>query len=167
MNNNPEQILAKAAFLEIKQKSNANKKDKDETYVINLCDKILNEAASRQHRFDFLKGDTGVKLPVDAYYENYQLVIEYNEKQHTESVKLFDNKKTVSGVTRDIQRRIYDERRKEVLPKHGIELIVFSYDDFDFDNRKRIKRNQEKDLEIVREKLKKFITPPQKYKTSK
>lgn len=159
MNNNPEQILAKAAFLEIKQKSNANKKDKDETYVINLCDKILNDTASRQHRFDFLKGDTGVKLPVDAYYENYQLVIEYNEKQHTESVKLFDNKKTVSGVTRDIQRRIYDERRKEVLPKHGIELIVFSYDDFDFDNGKRIKRNQEKDLEIVREKLKKFITP--------
>ena len=52
MNNNLEQILAKAAFHEIKQKSNANKKDKDETYVINLCDKILNEAASRQHRFE-------------------------------------------------------------------------------------------------------------------
>lgn len=154
MNNNPEQALVKAMLLEIKQKSNAYKKNKDETYVINLCDKVLNDTASRQHRFDFLKGDTGVKLPVDAYYEKYHLVIEYYEKQHTESVRLFDNKKTVSGVTRDVQRRIYDERRKEVLPKHGIEVIIFSYNDFDFDNRKRIKRNQEKDLEIVREKLK-------------
>lgn len=158
MNDNAEQIIAKAkaALFGVKQKSNSNKIEKDETYVINLCDKVLDNTASRQHRFDFLVGDTGRKLPVDAYYEKYHLVIEYYEKQHTESVKLFDNKMTVSGVTRDIQRRIYDKRRKEILPKHGIEVIVFSYEDFDFDNKKRIKRNQERDLEIVREKLKKY-----------
>ena len=119
---------------------------------------MLNDNASRQHRFDFLVGDTGRKLPVDAYYEKCQLVIEYYEKQHTETVKLFDKKNTVSGVTRDVQRRIYDKRRKEVLPQHGIEVIILSYSDFDFDNQKKIIRNPEKDLEIIRQKLKKFIS---------
>lgn len=149
MNNN---LKLKATLSEY----SSNKKDKDETYVIDLCDKILNDTASRQHRFDFLTGDTGRKLPVDAYYEKYHLVIEYYEKQHTETVKLFDNKITASGVTRDIQRRIYDERRKEVLPKHGIEVIILSYKDFNFANNKRIIRNPQKDLEIVREKLKRI-----------
>ena len=104
-----------------------------------------------------MTGDTGVKLPVDAYYEKYQLVVEYHEKQHTESVKFFDKKDTVSGVTRDVQRRIYDERRKKVLPEHGIEVIILSYNDFNFDSQKRIIRNPEKDLETVRQKLKRFI----------
>ena len=34
-----------------------NKKDKDEHYVLDLCDKILRLTSSRQHRFDFLRGD--------------------------------------------------------------------------------------------------------------
>ena len=91
----------------------------DESYVIDLCDEVLNEKALRQHRFDFLKGDAGTKLPVDAYYKSKNLVVEYNERQHTESVALFDKKKTISGVSRGEQRKIYDKRRTEVLPQHG------------------------------------------------
>ena len=45
-----------------------NRQSSDEHYVIDLCDEVLGLKASRQHRFDFLKGDTGVRLPVDAYY---------------------------------------------------------------------------------------------------
>ncbi|EGF57982.1 hypothetical protein [Bacteroides fluxus] len=41
-----------------------------------------------------------------------------------------------SVVTRDIQRRIYDERRKKILPKHGIEVAILSYNDFNFDSKK-------------------------------
>jgi len=160
MNNSLENILANAkiALQESNSKIIGDKKEKDETYVINLCDKVLKERASRQHRFDFLTGDTGTKLPVDAYYEKQHLVVEYYEKQHTESVKLFDKKKTASGVTRDIQRRIYDERRKEILPKYGIELIIISYNDFEFNSQKKIIRNEKHDLNIVYQKLKKFIS---------
>lgn len=128
---------------------------KDEDYVIDLCDEALGLTASRQHRFDFLRGDgnPGVKLPVDAYYEGKKLVVEYYEKQHTESVPFFNKDKTVSGVSRDEQRRIYDERRKEVLPQHGIEVVIISYNDFKYDGQKRIIRNKEHDLEIVKKKL--------------
>ena len=149
MNNKTvEAILEKARIALQKNGQKTKPNQKDENYIIDLCDKVLNDNASRQHRFDFLVGDTGRKLPADAYYE----------KQHTETVKLFDKKNTVSGVTRDVQRRIYDKRRKEVLPQHGIEVIILSYSDFDFDNQKKIIRNPEKDLEIIRQKLKKFIS---------
>ena len=159
MNNKTvEAILEKARIALQKNGQKTKPNQKDENYIIDLCDKVLNDNASRQHRFDFLVGDTGRKLPVDAYYEKCQLVIKYYEKQHTETVKLFDKKNTVSGVTRDVQRRIYDKRRKEVLPQHGIEVIILSYSDFDFDNQKKIIRNPEKDLEIIRQKLKKFIS---------
>lgn len=140
----------------IDQKSK-NISERDEDYVIDLCDIILKQKASRQHRFDFLCGDTGCKLPVDAYYKDLHLVVEYYEKQHTESVKIFDKKMTASGVLRDEQRRIYDERRKIVLPQHGINVIIISYSDFKFDKNKKIIRNEEDDLRVIRLKLKECL----------
>ena len=74
--------------------SHSKVQDRDEDYVIDLCDEVLGLKASRQHRFDFLTGDTGCKLPVDAYYEEKKLVVEYHEKQHTEDVPFFNRKKT-------------------------------------------------------------------------
>ena len=138
-------------------------KDRDEDYVIDLCDEVLNEKALRQYGFDFLRGDSGKdgkpgrKLPVDAYYKSKNLVVEYNERQHTESVALFDKKKTISGVSRGEQRKIYDKRRAEVLPQHGIRFIVISYDDFEYDGKKKIKRKREHDLEVIRKKLTDYL----------
>lgn len=139
------------------------KTDKDEHYVISLCDKVLGIISMRQHRFPFLLGDANkrgnaAKLPVDSYYEELKLVIEYCERQHTESVTFFDkpNRITVSGVHRGEQRKIYDERRRQVLPQHGLQLIEFSYSDFKYDSQKRILRNASFDEEIIRQKLKDF-----------
>lgn len=132
---------------------NKPKKERDEVYVIGLCDEVLGTKALRQHRFDFLLGDSGSPLPVDAFYKDKNLVVEYCERQHTEAVSFFDRKKTVSGVSRGEQRKIYDERRKIVLPKHGIKLINISYSDFNYDSQKRIIRNYANDIEIVRKKL--------------
>lgn len=128
-------------------------KNRDEVYVIDLCDEVLGMKSSRQHRFPFLLGDSGKTLPVDAYYEQLSLVVEYCERQHTEAVAFFDRKQTVSGVSRGEQRWIYDERRKEILPQHNIRLVNISYSDFDYDSQKRIVRNHQRDLEIVRKKL--------------
>lgn len=124
------------------------KRDRDEDYVINLCDVILEQTAKRQHRFDFLLGDTGAKLPVDAYYPVLNLVIEYRERQHTESVK-FWNRLTASGIPRDEQRARYDQRRREVLPQHGIRLVEISYSDFKYDGHKRLLRLAEDDKKVV------------------
>lgn len=135
-------------------------KDSDEKYVIDICDQVLELKSSRQHKFEFLKGDPNSKgmsvlLPVDAYYEDLNLVVEYRERQHTEHVRFFDkpNKMTVSGVNRGEQRKIYDQRRREVLPKNGIKLIEISFDDFKHDRQKRIIRDKRHDLEVVKKRL--------------
>ncbi len=143
----------------------SKRSDSDESYIIDLCDEALGKKGLRQHKFDFLRGDPGkngrqgVELPVDAYYKNLKLVIEYKEKQHTEEVKHFDkpDKMTVSGVHRGEQRKIYDQRRREVLPKQGIELIEISYDDFNYDSRKKIVKNKTADLKTVQKLLVKYI----------
>jgi len=116
----------KVAIAPIKKTADSSKSrsESDESYVIDLCDEALKLKALRQHRFDFLKGDSGTKLPVDAYYPSLNLVVEFKERQHTEEVKFFDRSQTVSGVGRGEQRKIYDQRRKEVLPKQGITDIL-------------------------------------------
>ncbi|MCI9030719.1 MAG: hypothetical protein HFJ90_11060 [Muribaculaceae bacterium] len=126
-----------------------SRSNSDEHYVIDLCDEILAQTASRQHRFDFLRGDSGKTLPVDAYYSFLKLVIEYHESQHTESTPFFDKKQTVSGVSRGEQRQKYDQLRQEVLPKHGINVVVIPYTAFG--STKKIVRNPQSDkLTIMR-----------------
>ena len=128
------------------------RQNSDEAYVLDLCDEIIGQKASRQHKFDFLKGDSGRKLPVDAYYEELKLTIEYRERQHSEPVSHFDkpDKMTVSGVHRGEQRKIYDQRRRELLSQNGIRLIEINYTLFEYDGRKRIVRDRERDLEKIK-----------------
>ncbi len=127
----------------------------DESYIIDLCDEALKLKALRQHRFEFLRGDSGTKLPVDAYYPSLNLAIEFKEKQHTEEVKFFDRRPTVSGVGRGEQRRIYDQKRRDVLPQNGISLIEFDYSEFEHSRSKKLLRIKEKDLRIIISKLNK------------
>ncbi len=133
----------------------AQRKNRDEYYVIDLCDEVLGAKASRQHTFGFLRGDgtPGRKLPVDAFYPEFNLVVEYRERQHTESVAFFNKEITVSGVSRDEQRRIYDQRRRDILPKYGIRLVEISYSDLKHDKRKRLIRDRQHDLLVIREML--------------
>jgi len=125
----------------------------DEYYVINLCDEILGRKARRQATFDFLRGDgiPGRKLPVDAYYPSLNLVIEYYERQHTETVTFFNRRMTVSGVSRGEQRKIYDQRRKIILPQHGIKVITISYSQLCHSNNKKLLRNKVEDTLIIQE----------------
>ena len=130
----------------------------DESYVIDLCDEVLGTPALRQHRFDWLRGDArpgkpGARLPVDAYYPDLRLVVEYCERQHTESIPIMDRRMTVSGVDRGTQRAIYDQRRRDLLPRHGIALVEFSYADFAHDENKRLLRRRLDDLTVVRDVL--------------
>jgi hypothetical protein len=134
----------------------------DESYVIDLCDEALGSPALRQHRFDWLRGDAppgkqGARLPVDAYYPDHQLVVEYRERQHTESIPFMDRRMTLSGVDRGTQRVIYDQRRRDLLPLHGIELVELSYWDFAHDEHKRLLRRRDEDLVVVRQALARWM----------
>ncbi|MFD0976564.1 hypothetical protein [Salinimicrobium gaetbulicola] len=135
--------------------SNISKRAKsDEAYILDLCDEILKEKSLRQHRFDFLRGDTGTKLPVDAYYPGLKLVIEYREKQHTETVAFWDKKSTASGISRGEQRRRYDERRRIQIPANGLKLLEIDYSRFDHKRNKKLLRNREADRPMLIKLLK-------------
>ncbi len=151
---------------------------RDEHYILNLCDKVLERIACRQHRFDFLRGDkaekvkenniivikkviknAGVKLPVDAYYKDLNLVIEYHERQHIEPVEFFDkpDKITVSGVSRGEQRKIYDQHRRDVLLENNICLIELYCTDFKTKGKRKLKQDKKYDEPVIRKKLSKFL----------
>lgn len=139
----------------------------DESYVIDLCDSILKRTARRQHRFEFLRGDPGkrgvcLQLPVDAYYDDLSLVIEYWERQHTEATPFMDKRMTCSGCDRGEQRRRYDQRKAKVLSEHGITLLVLQYQMFECDGRKRLRRKSDDDNEVIREQLQKIEGEPRR-----
>ncbi len=127
----------------------------DESYVIDLCDEILRRTALRQHRFSWLLGDPGksgvrARLPVDAYYPDLGLVVEYRERQHYEATPFFDRRETVSGVGRGEQRRRYDARRESELPLHGIRLVVVRSTDLRCNRRGRLLCDRTADEAVVR-----------------
>jgi hypothetical protein len=134
----------------------------DKYYVINLCDEALNLKAKRQKRFDFLVGDlhrdgkTRTELPVDAFYHDLNLVIEFKEAPLAEPTEFFNklNVKTVSGMSRAKQREKYDRVKAAELPQNGIKLIEIPYSIFTIDESNRIVRNHEQDLKTVIDFLK-------------
>jgi hypothetical protein len=130
---------------------------KDEAYIVDLCDAVLGRKAQRQHRFEFLTGDTGRTLPVDAYYFDLKLVIEYLERQHSEGVAFWDEKATASGIPRGKQRALYDQRRRETLPRYGISIIELACSDFECNGSKRLLRNRSNDLAVIQKKLVVFV----------
>lgn len=129
--------------------------------MIDLCDAVLGRVAIRQHRFPFLFGDAGptgrrAALPVDAWYPDLELVIEYHERQHREKVAFFDRRPTISGLNRGEQRKRYDDLRREVLPDHGIRLEILEWDMFAHDRAGRLLRGPS-DRDIVSRKLEKYL----------
>jgi hypothetical protein len=134
-----------------------SRSNSDEAYVIDLCDEILGCAALRQHRFPFLLGDSGHPLPVDAWYPDRNLVVEYRERQHREAVKFFDRRRTVSGVSRGEQRRLYDQRRREILPAHGIALVEVDFQQLAHGASKRLLRRRESDAATLRSLLFRYL----------
>ena len=151
------EITIKAQIPIITKSAKLTRSTSDESYIIDLCDEVLKQAAQRQHRFDFLKGDTGVRLPVDAYYAKLKLVVEYHERQHTEEVKFFDKRITSSGVGRGEQRKLYDERRKTEIPQNDLSLIILNFSEFVHSPSKRLHRDNVSDIAVIEQKLKNYI----------
>ena len=135
-----------------KEKALQNIANSDEFYLVNLCDELLKQKASRKHTFDTLlgrlhkKGKTRTKLPLDAYYEDLKLVIEFFEKKETEE-----------SADREAQRKFYDQRKKVVLEKKEIQLIDVNYALFECDENDRLVRNKENDCIVLKDLLKDFI----------
>ncbi|MEO9249329.1 hypothetical protein ABDK96_16755 [Citricoccus nitrophenolicus] len=133
------------------------KAQRDEHYILDLCDQLLGPG-EQQKRFDWLTGDpsltTGKKtrLPLDGYWDSFRLAIEFQEKQHFESVPFWDQKLTASGMSRGEQRKVYDRRKVEQTAEHGVRLLHIRQDAFPM-SKGKIDRDPERDLDIVRRLL--------------
>ena len=134
----------------------------DEAWIIDLCDAVLAMTALRQHRFLFLLGDAGSSgrrslLPVDAYYPELALVVEYHEPQHSKPVGFFDNCPTVSGISRGEQRRRYDDLRRAELPANGLDLVILDFSEFEHTPAGRLMRT-ERDRAVIAQRLARWAT---------
>ncbi|WP_286142067.1 hypothetical protein [Mycobacterium sp. D16Q16] len=58
----------------------------------------------------------------------------------------------MSGVGRGEQRRLYDERKRALIPAHGLRLVVIERSAFTLRSR-RVARDRLRDLAVVREHL--------------
>ena len=89
-----------------------------------------------------------------AFYANHMLAVVNITSANNESVPHMDKRMTVSGVRRGEQRRKYDARRREVLPAHGIRLVVLDYSLFACNSRKRLTRaDRAADMAVIQKAL--------------
>ena len=147
-----------------KERAKAARENSDEFYILNLCDELLKEKASRKHTFSFLLGDMHkrgkmrTKLPLAAFYEDANLVIEFLEKQNTTEAYL-DKLEVItsSGITRGEQIIRYNKRRRDVLEKKSINLIEIDYSLFESDAKNNLSRNKDKDVRLIKNMLKPYI----------
>lgn len=136
----------------------AKRGNSDEYYVLGLCEEIIGTPCAKQRTFDWLLGlpskKTGYRkpLPVDGYWEEQELVVEFHEKQHSEPVPFFDDKVTASGLLRGEQRKIYDVRKADLIPAHNLKLLIIDYRDFQH-KKGKIVRTAGKDRQIIEAKI--------------
>jgi very-short-patch-repair endonuclease len=96
--------------------------------------------AEHEKRFDWARGDRGTRakgaqLPFDAVWEAHRLIVEGDERQHSKAVPFFDKRwrRTVSGVHRGEQRRLYDERKVAAARARGYRVVRIPYSDLTHD----------------------------------
>lgn len=97
-----------------------------EKRAIDLVKSILGAEEVIRDRgvFDWLRGDTGMRLRVDAYFPREKLVVEYHGEQKFKPNPFMDRR-----PGRRKQREEYMERRKSEIEKHGLELLELRYDE--------------------------------------
>lgn len=134
--------------------------DSDEIYVLDLVAEIIDENYIGQMKFDTLLGDPGKsgqrrKLPVDAYFPEVNLIVEYREKQHSQSVNIMDRRMTISGVHRGEQRKLYDLRKEKWAEDNNLKFLSISYNNLVHRTNGRLKRSIEEDRILLKNLIQK------------
>jgi very-short-patch-repair endonuclease len=97
-----------------------------ESKAVELITRILETKNVIRNKgvFDWLRGDTGRRLTVDAYFPDRKLVFEYQGIQHSKPSKLMDRR-----PGRPDQGRRYDDLRRRLAPEHGLQFLELHYDE--------------------------------------
>ncbi len=148
-----------------KKKAKVAVANSDKNYLTDLCDELFQLEASRQHRFDFLLGDmhkdgkTQSTLPVDAYYEDRNLVIEIMESRDIDPIIIREkpSRKTIEAVKRSKQIKVYQERKRNGLVAKEIDLVLVKTKDFECNEEKHLVREKENDLSVLKGLLAEYL----------
>lgn len=129
----------------------------DEYYLVNLCDEILGKEASRKHTFESIvgnlhkRGKGRTKLPVDAYYEDLKLVIEFRQVRESQEELSEQEKARLEQIA------YYDDLKKKGVLKKELRLISIQHTQFDLNDSGVLIRDKEKDLSVVKNILKEYL----------
>lgn len=129
----------------------------DEYYLVALCDNLLGQQASRKHTFDSLvgnlhkRGKGRTKLPVDAYYEDLKLVVEFYKT--TEDLANLDEEEQA----RISQIKYYDDLKKKAVLKKELSFVTINYTSFKTDQNHKLIRDTTSDKQILTKALAAFI----------
>lgn len=132
-------------------------KNSDENYLLDICDELLTQKASRKHTFDTLvgnlhkRGKGRTKLPLDAYYKDLKLVIEFFQKDKP-SEEL--DEKEQARVT---QIKYYDTLKKEAVLNKSFRYMKINYAQFECNETDKLVRNTENDTIVLKDLLKDFL----------
>lgn len=99
-----------------------------EHLTVDTYEKILGYRAIPQATFDWLKGDKGWALRCDAYFPNYNLIIEYDGEGHSLPIDFAGRgEEWAMKNLEETQRN--DAIKNALIPQHGIKLIRINYDE--------------------------------------
>lgn len=99
--------------------------NKSERLVISTVAEILDDEAIPQKTFEWLKSDKNYLLRCDGYYPKYNLVVEFDGRQHYEAIEEWGGAKGFESV------KANDLKKDSLLPQHGIKIVRIScYDPF-------------------------------------
>lgn len=153
------EYVPKEAIPEISKKQQyiQDIKNSDENYLLDMADELLGQKASRKHTFDTLvgnlhkRGKGRTKLPLDAFYKDLKLVIEFFQKE-----KNFEDldEKEQARVT---QIKYYDQLKKEAVLNKSFRYMKINYAQFECNENEKLVRNTENDTIVLKEILKDFL----------
>lgn len=129
----------------------------DEFYLVNLCDELLQQDASRKHTFNTLvgnqhkRGKGRTKLPLAAYYEDLKLVIEF--LRNNEDFDALDKK----AQQRMIQIKRYNQLKKKAVLQKNLHLVEIKYEAFECNEQNKLIRNIAHDKLVLKGYLKDFL----------
>ena len=90
----------------------------EETAVVDILERLLNESALRQHSFPWLVSSLNRTMHIDAYFPQANLAVEYDGRHHQEYVPFYN--KSLRAF-HELQQR---DREKELLfIQHDIPLL--------------------------------------------
>lgn len=95
---------------------------------IHLFNKVLDYPEfKREKRFNWLRSPvTNCQLRVDVHYPKYRLCVEFDGEQHYKPIQFLPHQDADEEFERT---KLHDAIKNELIPKHGLKLIRFKYDE--------------------------------------